>query len=141
MAPARLLLPALLSVSAAACSPSPAPEASRSDTAQQAQEAAAAPDVPLARAEQAEARNCLPVGEIAAATPVSNGQIDFSLRSGVRYRNMLPQSCPGLAQFRAFTFPPAVDQLCRGSEIRVVRQDEGYRFGAACPLGSFIETG
>ena len=73
-------------------------------------------------------------------TLVRNDQvIDFEMRGGKVYRNVLTSPCPGLGVDRAITYNTTIDQLC-SPEIIYVLQNFGGRpqRGAACGLGKFV---
>jgi hypothetical protein len=65
--------------------------------------------------------------------------IDFEMRGGKVYRNILPQSCPGLRLERAFTYNTTINQLCTPEIIYVLTNIAGVpQRGAGCGLGRFV---
>lgn len=80
---------------------------------------------------------CLTGSQIDQTRVLDNRTIDFILRNGQVFRNMLPNSCPGLGVAQAFQYDTQTPQVCNVDVIRVFQQGPGPRFGASCPLGMF----
>ena len=73
-------------------------------------------------------------------TDVRNDRvIDFEMRGGEVYRNVLPGDCPGLDLEDAFTYDTEINQLCSSEIIYVLRNFGGrLQRGAGCGLGQFV---
>jgi len=86
-----------------------------------------------------EGQNCIPRSQI-RQTRVRNDQvIDFEMRGGDVYRNVLASSCPRLGFEEAFTYNTTINQLCSVEIIYVLEQIGGQvRRGAGCSLGEFV---
>lgn len=84
-------------------------------------------------------QSCIPLTHF-NETRVRDGRtIDFLSPTGHRgWRNVLPQSCPGLGFERAFSYKTSLSQLCSTDIIYVLERTGGdLRPGAGCGLGSF----
>lgn len=86
-----------------------------------------------------EAQSCINRTQI-RQTLVRNDQvIDFEMRGGKVWRNILPRSCPGLGIERAITYETTIDQLCTPEIIYVLQNIGGVpQRGAGCALGQFV---
>ena len=69
----------------------------------------------------------------------SDQVIDFEMRGGKVYRNVLQSPCPRLGFERSFTYNTSINQLCR-PEIIYTLDTFGGRLdrGAGCSLGDFM---
>lgn len=86
-----------------------------------------------------EADNCIRRSLIRNTRVRSDQVIDFEMRTGKTYRNVLPRSCPRLGFEEAFTFNTSIDQFCRQELIFVLEQIGGtVQRGTGCGLGDFI---
>lgn len=86
-----------------------------------------------------EAENCINRTQIRQTRVQTDRVIDFEMRGGKIYRNILPGSCPGLAMERAITYEASVDQLCSPEIIYVLQNFGGVpQRGAGCGLGKFV---
>jgi len=119
-------LPALM-LAAAACAPV--------ERDPNADPAADAPAVKVL----GEGQTCINRTQIRQTQVRSDRVIDFEMRGGKVYRNILPQSCPGLRLERAFTYNTTIDQLCTPEIIYVLQNLGGVpQRGAGCGLGRFV---
>ena len=62
--------------------------------------------------------------------------IDFYMRGGKVYRNVLPGTCPQLGFEQRFAYSTSLSQLC-STDIITVLQTPGISRGASCGLGQF----
>jgi hypothetical protein len=86
-----------------------------------------------------EARNCIPLAQIRQTPVRSDDVIDFEMRGGRVYRNVLPNSCPQLGLWEAFTYDTEISQLCSAEIIYTLQQfGGGVQRGAGCGLGQFV---
>ena len=79
--------------------------------------------------------DCINVGEIADARGINDRTVDFRLRSGRIYRNVLENSCPGVGH-HAFSYRPTLSRLCSIDTITVMSSGPGVP-GPTCGLGMF----
>ena len=77
--------------------------------------------------------DCIERNQILEARVRSGRVIDFHLRNGRVYRNILPNSCPGLT-YQSFSYEPGQSRLC---SIDLVTVRTGGVPGASCGLGTF----
>ncbi|OBV09853.1 hypothetical protein [Erythrobacter dokdonensis] len=97
--------------------------------------AAGAPEVRVV----GEAQSCINRPQIRQTMVRSDRVIDFEMRGGKVYRNILPSKCPGISIERAFTYNTTIDQLCTPEIIYVLTNIGGVpQRGAGCGLGKFI---
>jgi hypothetical protein len=60
------------------------------------------------------------------------------MAGGKTYRNILPQSCPGLKFEDRFSYRTSLNQLCSVDIVRVLHDQGGQLHeGAGCGLGKF----
>jgi len=86
-----------------------------------------------------EPRNCIPLAQIRQTPVRSDDVIDFEMRGGRVYRNVLPNSCPQLGLWEAFTYDTEISQLCSAEIIYTLQQiGGGVQRGAGCGLGQFV---
>ena len=86
-----------------------------------------------------EAESCIRRSQIQDTRVRSDQVIDFEMRGGKVYRNVLPRECPRLGFEEAFTFNTSINQFCRQEIIYVLEQIGGTpRRGAGCGLGDFV---
>ena len=86
-----------------------------------------------------EAQSCINRNQIRQSQVRNDRVIDFEMRGGKVYRNILPQSCPRLGMERAFTYNTSIDQLCSPEIIYVIQNFGGVpQRGAGCGLGKFV---
>lgn len=85
-----------------------------------------------------EAVNCVNIRNIRSTHVRNDRVIDFEMRGGKVYRNVLPNGCPGLGFDRAFSYRLSTTQLCSVDIITVINNSgAGIDRGASCGLGSF----
>ena len=86
-----------------------------------------------------EAQNCIPLARIRQTPVRSDDVIDFEMRGGKVYRNVLPNSCPQLGLWDSFAYDTEISQLCSAEIIYVLQQTGGgVQRGAGCGLGQFV---
>jgi hypothetical protein len=86
-----------------------------------------------------EPRNCINSSEIRQTLVRTDRVIDFEIRGGKTYRNILTQRCPGLAMERAITYETSINQLCSAQIVYVLENVGGRpRRGAGCSLSQFV---
>lgn len=83
--------------------------------------------------------NCIPLMQISETRVRDDRTIDFLSGPGRRgWRNVLPQSCPGLGFEQAFSYKTSLSQLCSTDIIHVLDRTGGdLRPGVGCGLGRF----
>lgn len=124
MAP-RLALLTLLPLAAAACAPYD--RDARYD----------ASNVPPARV-VGDPVSCIQLHQANDSRVRDDRTIDFMRNSREGWRNVLPNSCPGLASQNAFTYETSLSQLCSTDIIYVLETAGGLRRGVGCGLGQFV---
>lgn len=83
--------------------------------------------------------NCINRAQIRNTRVRSDQVIDFEMRGGDVYRNILPNRCPRLGFEQGFTFNTSINQFCRQEIIYVLENIGGtVRRGAGCGLGDFV---
>lgn len=86
-----------------------------------------------------EAESCINRSAVRNTVVRSDSVIDFEMRGGKVYRNVLPSSCPRLGLERAFTYDTSINQLCRPQIIYTLDTLGGIiQRGAGCGLGEFV---
>jgi hypothetical protein len=125
---ARFLMLAPLPLLALACSP-------QKERPTDANPTAGAPAVKV----KGEAQTCINISQVRGTVVRSDRVIDFEMRGGKVYRNILPRNCPGLGIERAITYQTSIDQLCSPQIINVLHNIGGtLQQGAGCGLGKFV---
>ncbi len=81
--------------------------------------------------------NCIQMSQIRDTTVHNDTTIDFRMRNGTVFRNVLPRSCPNLGFQRSFGYHNSTGQLCSVDVITVVQTGAGPTRGATCGLGQF----
>ena len=86
-----------------------------------------------------EAKSCINRTRVRNTRVRSDQVIDFEMRGGKVFRNVLASPCPRLGFERSFTYNTSIDQLCR-PEIIYTLDTIGGRLdrGAGCSLGDFV---
>jgi hypothetical protein len=81
--------------------------------------------------------SCIPLSQIRETRVRNDRTIDFVMRGRARvYRNVLPNSCPGLGFEQRFSYATSLSRLCSVDIITVLFQSPVQR-GASCGLGPF----
>lgn len=80
---------------------------------------------------------CVPLSQIRQSRVRSDTVIDFEMTGRRVYRNVLPNSCPGLGFNQSFSYATSLSQLCSVDIITVLQQTAGIQRGASCGLGVF----
>ncbi|MEY3633978.1 MAG: hypothetical protein RLZZ61_388 [Pseudomonadota bacterium] len=85
-----------------------------------------------------EPKNCVTISQIRSTKVIDSRNIDFHMSGGKTYRNILPQSCPGLKFEDRFSYRTSLNQLCSVDIVRVLHDQGGQLYeGAGCGLGKF----
>ena len=80
--------------------------------------------------------SCIPLTSIRETRVRDDQTIDFYMRGGKVYRNVLPGTCPQLGFEERFSYATSLSQLC-STDIITVLQSPGITRGASCGLGEF----
>ena len=90
--------------------------------------------------EDDEGRACVPLVSIDSTKILGDRAIEFRMRGGKSYINILPQRCIGLRPHRILSWETSQSELCNLDIIRILDQIGGglQRVGA-CGLGKFHE--
>ncbi|MFS0736566.1 hypothetical protein ABC347_05910 [Sphingomonas sp. 1P06PA] len=81
---------------------------------------------------------CIPITSIRESKVRDDRTIDFIMKNGRVYRNVLPSSCPRLGFEQAFSYRTSLSRLCSVDIITVLdRAGPGLTQGAGCGLGTF----
>jgi hypothetical protein len=82
--------------------------------------------------------NCLQINTIRSTDVRDDRTIDFITNGNKVFRNILPNSCPGLWSERSFLYRTSINQLCSVDIITVLYNGGGGpQRGASCGLGQF----
>ena len=82
--------------------------------------------------------DCIPIGQTRSTSVRDDRTIDFQINGGRIYRNVLPNSCPGLGFEKRFSYVTSLSQLCSVDIITVLwNQGGALQPGASCGLGKF----
>lgn len=85
-----------------------------------------------------EPKSCVTISQIRSIKVIDSRTIDFRMAGGKTYRNILPQSCPGLKFEDRFSYRTSLNQLCNVDIVRVLHDQGGQLHeGAGCGLGKF----
>jgi Family of unknown function (DUF6491) len=117
----RTLAATLLTLSLTACAPTERDEADQRALAEARPVGAPADCIDLARIDHSRVRD--------------DRTIDFAMKGGKVYRNILPQACSGLRFEESFSYRTSLSQLCSTDLITVNRS--GGIDGPTCGLGRF----
>jgi hypothetical protein len=82
------------------------------------------------------AESCIPLQSIRETRVRDDRTIDFYMRGGKVYRNVLPGKCPQLGFEERFAYQTSLNQLCSTDIITVLTMPNATR-GASCGLGQF----
>jgi len=80
--------------------------------------------------------SCIPLQSIRETRVRDDRTIDFYMRGGKVYRNVLPGKCPQLGFEERFAYQTSLNQLCSTDIITVLTTPNMTR-GASCGLGQF----
>ena len=83
--------------------------------------------------------SCLPIHSIDETRVRNDRTIDFYMKGGRVYRNVLPYSCPQLGFEERFLYKTSTQELCSSDAITVLT-GPGISHGARCGLGEFREV-
>ena len=89
------------------------------------------PATPVGKAE-----DCVQLTDIRETRVRDDSTIDFYMRGGKVYRNVLPGSCPQLGFEERFAYQTSLSKLCSTDIITVLISPDISR-GASCGLGKF----
>lgn len=84
------------------------------------------------------AQSCVPIYSIDQTRVRNDHTIDFYMKGGKVYRNVLPYSCPELGFEERFSYKTSIQELC-SSDVITVLTGPGISHGATCGLGDFQE--
>ncbi|RRQ52667.1 hypothetical protein [Sphingorhabdus wooponensis] len=85
-----------------------------------------------------EPKSCVTISQIRSTKVIDSRTIDFRMAGGKTYRNILPQSCPGLKFEDRFSYRTSLNQLCNVDIVHVLHDQGGQLHeGAGCGLGKF----
>jgi len=82
------------------------------------------------------AEDCIPLQSIRETRVRDDRTIDFYMRGGKVYRNVLPGTCPQLGFEERFAYQTSLSRLCSTDIITVLLMPNTTR-GASCGLGKF----
>ena len=69
---------------------------------------------------------------------IGNQAIEFRMRSGVTYINVLPKACPSLTRNRILSWETSLSRLCHLDILKVLdRVGSNVQMVGACGLGYF----
>ncbi len=81
--------------------------------------------------------SCLSLTQVRESIVRDGKTIDFVMRGGQVYRNVLDGGeCPGLSFQRRFAHKTSTNDIC-STDLITVLEDPGLRQGASCGLGQF----
>ena len=80
--------------------------------------------------------SCIPLQNIRETRVRDDQTIDFYMRGGQVYRNVLPNQCPQLGFEERYSYATSLSELCSTDIITVLFSSPPYR-GASCGLGQF----
>ena len=84
------------------------------------------------------ARRCVPLTQIASIRVLDNRSIEFKMRGGDVYINILPNTCPGLRPNQPFMYRTSLNVLCDLDLITLLDTGGfGLRPMGSCGLGRF----
>lgn len=83
--------------------------------------------------------SCVRTRDIQSTTVLSDTVIDFKMRGGKRYRNVLPMRCPTLGSEQRFSHKSITSELCDVDIITVLTLNGAAQLdsGPSCGLGEF----
>ena len=88
-----------------------------------------------------EGRDCISRSAIRSIRVIGDRTIEFNMRGGESYVNILPNTCPGLRPGRTISYETRQSRLCKLDIIRLFDQSAtGLRPTISCGLGKFNEV-
>ena len=83
-------------------------------------------------------QECIQFRQISGTTILGDQAIEFRLRNGDRFVNILPSVCPALKPGRTVKYESAQTRLCKVDFIEVlIAFSSGFRTMGRCALGKF----
>lgn len=81
---------------------------------------------------------CIPLVRIDSVKVLGDQAIEFRMKGGENYINILPSKCPGLRPNSTIMYKTSQSQLCHVDIVRVLEPFVGgMRPGVSCGLGRF----
>lgn len=80
--------------------------------------------------------SCIPLQSIRESRVRDDQTIDFYMRGGKVYRNVLPGKCPQLGFEQRYSYATSLSELC-STDIITVLYSSPIQRGASCGLGEF----
>ena len=81
---------------------------------------------------------CIPLAGIKSTKIIGNQAVEFRMRSGVTYINVLPRPCPAMSRNRILSWETSLSQLCHLDILKVLdRVGSDIQLVGACGLGYF----
>lgn len=97
--------------------------------------------VDLTQFEGEEGEFCIPLVRIHSMKVLGDRAIEFKMKGGGSYINILPNPCPGLRPGRTIMYETHQSQLCHVDIIRVMESfGSGMQPIVSCGLGRFHEV-
>ena len=91
--------------------------------------------------DDSEAERCISLSRVASTRVLDSSTIEFRMRGGETYINILPRRCPGLRAGQPFMYKTSQSVLCNLDLISVLDTSGfGYRPMGSCGLGMFRPT-
>lgn len=91
--------------------------------------------------DESEAERCINLSQVASTRVLDSSTIQFRMRGGKTYINVLPNRCPGLRKGAPFMYRTSQSVLCNLDLISVLdNSGMGMRPMGACGLGLFYPT-
>lgn len=92
----------------------------------------------LSQFDEDEGEFCIPLARINSMKILGDQAIEFRMKGGESYINILPNKCPGLRPNRTIMYETRQSQLCHVDIIRVMEQfSSGMQPIVSCGLGRF----
>ncbi len=92
----------------------------------------------LSRFESEQGVQCIPLSQIRTTKIIGDQAIEFRMRSGVDYINILPKRCIALSPNRILSWETSLSRLCHLDILKVLdRVGSDIQMVGACGLGYF----
>jgi hypothetical protein len=92
----------------------------------------------LSRFESEDGVSCIPLTQISTTKIIGNQAIEFKMRGGTDYINILPRKCHALSPNRILSWETSLNRLCRLDILKVLdRVGSDIQMVGACGLGYF----